>query len=122
MKLKLPAEEQDHLMRPAYVTTSRFGTSVCENRYVRYLPGFNGVIHLACGTTSTIRRSGDGMRTLALGRCSYCCESNEADSRPDRQIRSLIFLFADIVAARLPSRSMGPDHVDGLKCLGLLGS
>jgi len=36
MKVKLPAEEQDHLMRPAYITTNQFGTAVCENR-LKYL-------------------------------------------------------------------------------------
>ena len=37
MKLKLPAEEQDLLMRPAYITTNQYGTTLCENRCAKSL-------------------------------------------------------------------------------------
>ncbi|KAH8823837.1 actin-like ATPase domain-containing protein [Flagelloscypha sp. PMI_526] len=36
MKVKLPAEQQDWMMRPAYVTNSPSGTAICENR-LQYL-------------------------------------------------------------------------------------
>ena len=40
MKAKLPAEEQDHLMRPAYITYSESGAPLCENRYVKVYSSF----------------------------------------------------------------------------------
>ena len=32
MKAKLPAEDQDRLMRPAYITYNESGAPLCENR------------------------------------------------------------------------------------------
>ena len=43
MKLKLPAEEQDYLMRPAYITVDHYGTALCENRYAKAPLVFNAL-------------------------------------------------------------------------------
>ena len=40
MKVKLPAEEQDRLMRPAYITYNESGAPLCENRYVNVYSSF----------------------------------------------------------------------------------
>ena len=41
MKAELPAEEQDRLMRPAYITYSKSGVPLCKNRYVKSLFKFS---------------------------------------------------------------------------------
>lgn len=33
-KVKLPAEQEDELKRPAYITTNNAGVRICENRLV----------------------------------------------------------------------------------------
>ena len=55
MKVKHPAEEQDRLMRPAYITYNESGAPLCKNRYVKGYSSFDTAITLACGVTSTIR-------------------------------------------------------------------
>ena len=41
MKVKLPAEEKDFLLRPGYITYDESGAPFCENRYVKHLFKFS---------------------------------------------------------------------------------
>jgi len=65
MKVKLPAEEQDRLMRPAYITYNQSGVALCENRYAKSL-SISMFQYPWLAVLSP--QSKDGMRTLALGR------------------------------------------------------
>ncbi len=86
MKLKLPADEQDHLMRPAYITTNQFGTALCENRYAKSLLFFKRPD--TPGMRYHLHNQGDGMR-IALGRRSCCCRSTESNSLPTEKVALL---------------------------------
>ena len=45
-QVKLPAEPEDHLKRPAYIRTNDAGVPICENRYKTSLvSGGNGITH-----------------------------------------------------------------------------
>ena len=35
MRVKLPAEHEDHMKRPAYIHNNPSGVPICENRFVR---------------------------------------------------------------------------------------
>ena len=116
MKVKLPAEEQDRLMRPAYITDNESGTPLCENRYVKSLFKFS--IPLACGVTSMIKLV---VRTCMLGRPWCCCGSNEADSPADQ---NYLHFFLPILQPRLSVTLMGPDYhsIESLQKLDMLRS
>ena len=55
MKVKLPAEEQDRLMRPAYITYNDSGALVCKNRYVKVYSSSQCSDSPACGVPSIIK-------------------------------------------------------------------
>ena len=83
MKVKLPAEEQDRLMRPAYITYNEPGAPLCENRYVKSLFKFSMLRFPWLAVSS--RRSKIVVKTCVLGQPWCCCRSNEADSLADRK-------------------------------------
>ena len=82
MKVKLPAEEQDHLKRLAYITYES-GTLLCDNRYVKSVFRFS-MLRLPRLATSS-RRSKIVVKTHVLGRPWYCYRLDEADSLADRK-------------------------------------
>jgi hypothetical protein len=107
MKVKLPADEQDRLMRPAYITFNQSGVAMCENRYVQMfilvsvfsVPGLRCHLHdqkyVVSGTPAC------GRPTLPW------LLVQESNSLPTEKIRflSLSSMFAD-VSASLPIQSI----------------
>lgn len=56
MKVKLPAEQDDWLKRPAYIKNNDAGVPICENR-LQYLVSKGAILRKGCVVVSTISNS-----------------------------------------------------------------
>lgn len=63
VQVKLPAEPEDFLKRPAYISTNAVGMPICENRLVAFLSRVCMCVNSLLGFNISLRR----MRSCAKG-------------------------------------------------------